>query len=445
MNQLTQGSTNHLLTNTAVWSPDGQWIYFDARSDPNGSVFDSPIVGRVNAVDRRTEILYRSQNDAHVGVVTASPTDDRIVFIHGPEHPDSEYPTEQWSYNAFHRRGVLLDTHPPTVDSNLAAIKNPDAINNLDARDLTPPFTPGALRGGTHVHVFSGDGRLVSFTYEDHVLANSEDPNVEQNRRGVGVSISGKQVCVPQTHPRNHGGTHFSVLVTRTWDAPDPGSDQISRAYSDAWVGDHGYLDTDGRNRRRAIAFLGDCITGDGQPITELFIVDLPRDLTLPGDGPLQGTESTRPSPPAGIRQRRLTHTSDRKFPGVFGVRHWPRSSPDGERIAFLMRDDRGVSQLWLVSPRGGPPQQLTDSSPPIQSAFTFRSDGKRIACVIDSRVCEVDTQTGEIQPLTPAVPDETAPLSLACVYNPSGTQIAFLRRVPTPNGPRNHIFTCPT
>jgi len=33
----------------------------------------------------------------------------------------------------------------------------------LDARDVTVPFRPGALRGGTHAHQFSGDGRLDRF------------------------------------------------------------------------------------------------------------------------------------------------------------------------------------------------------------------------------------------------------------------------------------------
>jgi hypothetical protein len=38
------------------------------------------------------------------------------------------------------------------------------SARNLDARDLLPPFTPGALRGGTHVHQFSPDGMIVSST-----------------------------------------------------------------------------------------------------------------------------------------------------------------------------------------------------------------------------------------------------------------------------------------
>ena len=56
----------------------------------------------------------------------------------------------------------------------------PGVIERLDARDLVPPFTPGALRGGSHVHLFSPDGRLVSFTYEDAVL--DAPPRIEGDK-----------------------------------------------------------------------------------------------------------------------------------------------------------------------------------------------------------------------------------------------------------------------
>lgn len=49
-------------------------------------------------------------------------------------------------------------------------------LQPLDARDLTPPFTPGALRGGSHVHVWDAAGDWVSFTYEDHGLAQFKEP-----------------------------------------------------------------------------------------------------------------------------------------------------------------------------------------------------------------------------------------------------------------------------
>lgn len=47
-----------------------------------------------------------------------------------------------------------------------------------------PPYTPGALRGGSHVHVYSPNGQFVSFTYNDHVL-HERDPALDLRNVGV--------------------------------------------------------------------------------------------------------------------------------------------------------------------------------------------------------------------------------------------------------------------
>ncbi|MCV4733158.1 DUF3748 domain-containing protein, partial [Escherichia coli] len=76
-------------------------------------------------------------------------------------------------------------------------------------------------------------------------------------------------------------------------------------------------------------------------------------------------------APPAGVSQRRLTFTHHRRYPGLVNVpRHWVRANPQATAIAFLMRDDAGVVQLWLISPQGGEPRQLTHHASGIQSAF---------------------------------------------------------------------------
>ncbi|WP_404306206.1 DUF3748 domain-containing protein [Neorhodopirellula lusitana] len=434
MKQITFGDDNILLTNISVWSHDGQWIVFDTRIDRDGANFDCDWIGRVHVDSGTVQKLYLAKHGAKVGVVTASPTDERLVFIHGPEHPTSD-----WSYNAFHRHGCVIAQQASSTD---------DAIwqsSRLDARDIVSPFTPGALRGGSHVHVFSGDGQWVSFTYEDHVLATTDEANCQRNQRNVGVSVPVQSVVVPKTHPRNQDGSHFSVLVSQTSDNPRPGSDEISRAYSDAWVGQDGYRRADGGLQKRSIAFIGDCVDESGQTVPELFVVDLPNAVTHAGGGPLCGTSTTRPVPPAGTCQRRITRTTDRTFPGVHGVRLWPRSSPDGEVIAFLMRDDHGVSQLWRVSPRGTDLRQLTTGDLPIASAFSFRCDGAMIACVIGERVCEVDVQTGEVVALTLSDDSGSPPLELACVYSPDGKSIAYLRRLRSAIGEANQVFVCST
>jgi hypothetical protein len=413
--QLTHAPRGHILTNTGVWSPNGAWIVYDTRSDAAGDLFDGRRIERVNVHTGEVELLYESRNGAHCGVATCSPVDERVVFILGPEHP-----TPDWRYSAWHRQGVIVDS------------RRPGEIVPLDARNVTPPFTPGALRGGTHVHVFSPDGTLVSCTYEDHVLAECTrcEAAVDLNQRNVAVCVP-HPVTVPRTHPRNHDGDFFSVVVTQTTNRPRPGSDEIDRAYEDAWIGSA---------QRRALAFLGNVVTATGGRLTELFRVVIPNDLTLPGNGPLEGTTTRRPAPPEGVCQQRLTFTEERPFPGVCGPRHWPRSSPDGSRIAFLMRDDAGRAQLWTISPSGDELRQLTRDVFPTASAFTWNDAGTHLAYVAANRVTIVDAATGASRPLTQQCDDELAPRPEACVFSPDGSQIAFVRRLTSAAGCFNQV-----
>ncbi len=423
--QVTDALHGHILTNFGAWSADGEWVVYDVRSDPAGSVFDGRRIERVHVESGEVEALYTSTGGACCGVVTASPADDRVVFIHGPENP-----TPEWSYAAWHRRGVVVRAGTPG-----------EAVN-LDARDLTAPFSPGALRGGTHVHTFSGDGRWVAFTYEDHVLAELGDGDGHEfNQRNIGVSVPAGPVTVGRDHPRNHDGSHFSVLVTRTVNHPRPGSDEIDRAFEDAWVGVGGYVRPDGTRWRRAIAFQGQVVAADGQAVSEVFLVDLPDDLTVRGDGALEGTATTRPAPPRGVVQRRLTFTTDRKYPGIQGPRHWLRSSPDGSRIAMLMKDDAGVVQIWTISPNGGEPSQLTHNTYDVASAFTWSPDGRWIAHGMDGSACVTDADSGKTWRLTDKSDEARAPRPEACVFSPDGKRIAYVRPVVQQGQTCNQIF----
>lgn len=412
--QITSTRRGHILTNTGAWSPDGQWIVYDTRSDAAGALFDGETIEAVNPNRGEVRELFRAAHGAHCGAATFHPREPRVVFILGPENPAPD-----WSYCAWHRRGVVVE------------MQKPGLARNLDARDLTPPFTPGALRGGTHLHVWDGAGQWVSFTYEDHLLAQFAAASAanDLNQRNVGVSIPGRPVRVPKDHPRNHDGEFFSVLVTRTVANPRPGSDEIKRACEEAWVGLEGYARPDGSRQRHALAFQGSVVTAAGQTIAEVFIADLPEDLTRPDEGPLCGTGTRAPYPPRGVIQRRLTFTADRKFPGLQGPRHWLRSSPDGARIAFLMNDDHGVAQFWTISPLGGQPRQLTRNSWPVASAFTWSPDGRSLAHVMDNSVCATDAATGQTSRLTTRSSEATAPRPEACVFSPDGKKIAFVRR----------------
>lgn len=409
--QLTFDPRGHQLTNINVWTPDSQWLAYDVR--PNGASFTGLSIERVNVDTGVVEVVYRAQQGAHVGVVTVSPDEPaRYAFIHGPEHPDSV-----WHYDFHHRRGVIVSE----PDRELAI--------TLDAMDITPPYTPGALRGGTHVHVFSPDGSRLSFTYNDHVM---HELDRAQDLRNVGVAVPLQGVNPPKQHPREYDGSHYCVLVSETTPQPQPGSDQINRAYEEGWVGQRGYVRPDGRQQRWALAFIGDTLSHHGEKLPEVFIVDLPQDdadYARAGSRPLQGTANSLPAPPRGVHQRRLTFTGERRYPGVVTApRHWLRSSPDGSMIACLMKDDAGVVQLWTVSPNGGESRQVTRGEQGIQSAFSWHPQGGRIALVCDNSLMLCEVASGRMQRLTQrtALP----PSGDAIVFSPDGNKVAFMREV---------------
>lgn len=436
--QITSGRGGRILTNCNVWSPDSRWIVYDIRSDTLGDIFDGTRIELVHVETGEVRVLYEAQRGACCGVATFDPLRSRVVFILGPEDPAPD-----WRYGPTHRQGVVVELGRPGV-----------AIS-LDARDIVPPFTPGALRGGSHVHIYNMpelEAPWVSFTYNDHVLATRTEPTIagEMDQRNIGISVPIQSVVVPKTHPHNHDGTHFTILVTRTVDHPTPGSDEIQRAFEEGWIGANGYRRADGTWQRRALAFQGEVITVNGDTISEVFVVDLPDNPTLPGDdGPLEGTSLQRPRPPRGTVQRRLTFTADRRYPGLQGPRHWLRSSPDGSRIAFLMRDDNGTVQLWTISPNGGKPRQLTHDTRSIASAFTWSPNGYWIAYAADNSIFVVDTESGQSLRLTTRSPNTDAPLPLACVFSPDGKRIAYLRNLLNSKSNReggtgrsNQIFT---
>ncbi len=407
--RITTAAQNHLLTNSSIWSPDSEWIVYDTRKSPEK--FDGTKIEAVNVKTGEVKCLYASKNGANCGVATWHPKDPKVVFILGPEAP-----TPDWSYGFSRRRGAIADT------------RQPGEATALDAMNYSPPFTPGALRGGSHVHVFSADGQCVSFTYEDEVLARLAD-GAELNQRNIGVAIADRAVQVNRLHPRNNDGEYFSVIATRTTAKPQPGSEEISRACEEAWIGRDGYVGIDGVRQKHALAFQGQVTAADGSRHYEVFVADLPEDLTMPETSPLEGTETTYPAPPAGTKQRRLTFTDSRKFPGIQGPRHWLQSSPDGTKIAFLMKDDVGVVQIWTISPNGGTPRQLTKNPWDISSAFSWSPDGKLISCIMDGSVFLTDATSGKSTRLTPktSAPDVLEPY--ACVISPNGENIAYARR----------------
>ena len=433
--QITQGPGGRILTHIGVWSPDSEWIVYDTRSDAAGSVFDGSSIQMANIRTGEVRQLYHAKNEAHCGVVTFHPHEDKVVFILGPEHPDAN-----WQYGPTHRQGLIVaaDTKsPPSAPHPLAPPVN------LDACDLTPPFTPGALRGGSHVHVWDAAGEWVSFTYEDDVLARFLDasPDHDINQRNLGVSIPFPPVQVKKDHPRNHNGEYFSVVVTKTTANPKPGSDEIKRAFEEGWVGANGYTRSDGTRAapRARVSRTGrdrwrrNHFRSVHRGFARRFDASGRRPAGRHGNPRAVSSERLRPASAHFYGQSQMA--------GPPGSAPLAQSSPDGSQIAFLMKDDAGIGQLWTVSPTGGSPRQVTHHRWDIASAFTWSPDGQMIAHVMDNSVCVTQVATGHTYRLTSRADDAASPRPEACVFSPDGNKVAYVRRLSGSGQTANQIF----
>ncbi len=423
--QLTHDAWGHTLNNTQVFSPNDQWVVYDTRN------FEMEL-GRncciriLNTQTGEDRLLYQTQNQTEygpgVGAATFSPTRNRVLFLHGLRNANAERP-----YAMTRRTGVAID------------IDQPQRPHFLDGRDVTPPFTPGALRGGTHAHQWSGDGKRISFTYNDGVLEklSARDPAVS-DLRTVGVLMPEKGVKVASGNDADeYSGEGFAVVVARVTEAPRPGSDEVDRAFDETWIGRRGYRKPDGSEARYALAFQGNVRDATGQTVTEVFVLDLPEHLTkpLPGQS-LAGTPKTRPSPPAGVTQRRITFTEK----GIEGPRHWLRSTPDGTLIGFLATDAAGHTQLFGISPNGGTIRQLTHQPFSIQTPFNFSPDGNSVAYAADNSIFVTDLYTGKPRRITPRSTDDSKPIN-GVIWSNTGDRLVYNRYIDGAGGRYIQIF----
>ncbi|MES1223115.1 MAG: DUF3748 domain-containing protein [Bacteroidota bacterium] len=417
--QLTSESRGHLLNTSQCFSKNDQWIAYDNRNLDTG-IPENGTIGMVNTTTKAIKTIYSTTNQSKygpgVGAVTFSPVEDRVLFIHGIRNADKENP-----YIYARRTGVSV------------LIDKPGFGEFLDARNITPPFTPGALRGGTHAHSWSADGKWISFTYNDFVIdqLSKKDTSIK-DIRVVAVMNNSRNVIVPGTNNvENNNGKMFSAVVTQITDHPVWGSDEIDKAFDEGWIGTNGYIKKDGKRQKRAIAFQGNVRDKDGKTKTEVFVADIPDDITKAKAGcPLEGTETTRPCVPAGVIQRRITFTQK----GIIGPRFWLRTTPDGKWIGFLSTDDNNIVQLYLVSPNGGNSRQLTHNSASVEGPFNFSPDGKNVAYIADNSIFITHLDNGASERLTLRSPKTEKPVG-PVVWSNRGNMLAYNRYIKEDSG----------
>ncbi len=404
---------NFNLDNRYNFSPDDQWLVYDTRTN-EGGIGNCRSIEKINVTTGEIVVLYKTRNATQygpgVGAASYSHRENKVIFIHGLMNCNADRPYQQWR-----RTGVIIDE------------KQPGMPIFMDARDITPPFTPGALRGGSHDHEWSADGKWIGFTYNDAIMKSLEDKTGKKlNLRTIGVSKPLQEVKVDHDPGgENNDGIWYSVLLVKVIPDPVPGSDEIDHASGDCWIGDRGYLKPDG-SWQRARAFLGTVRNSVGTTVPEVFVADIPKIVDIPGDnGPLEGTETSFPMPPRGTIQRRLTYTAETENPGCMGILH---CSPDGSLIAYRAKDREGIDQVFFISPLGGDPVQVTHHRSSVQSAIHWNFDGKAIFYIQDNTVVKHKIRSDGISEKIIKITRRSAQPPSNLVLSHNGKIIAFNR-----------------
>jgi len=422
--QLTNGETGFCINHIQCFSHDDKWIVFDKRND-DSKIASTGSIGIVDVGDGTVKEIYRTQNQTEfgpgVGAAAFSPATNRVIFIHGVRNANEKKP-----YAFTRRTGVAID------------IDHPYKPVFMDARDVTPPFTEGALRGGTHVHSWSGDGEWISFTYNDYIMEQLGRERSEiKDLRTIGVMRPGKVVVADDGSLENHSGELFSAIVAKVTENPKRGSDEIEKAFDECWIGAKGYLKSDGTRQQRAIAFQGNVRDVNGNLKTEVFVADLPDRISKSQtDLPLEGSTSTRPNVAGGVICRRITYSVN----GIQGPRHWLAAKSDGSMIAFLSIDEKRIIQIFSVSPNGGQISQITDNPFSVQGPLNFSPDNKNIAFTADNSIFIAGLESGKSKRITERFTNEERPVG-AVVWSHDGSMLAYNRYKKIGSGSFLHIF----
>jgi hypothetical protein len=417
--QLTVGPVRKNLDNNINFSPDGNYLVFDCR-DGHG-IGGNDRLGKVDVRTGQVTLFYIQSSVRGVGAASFL-TNREVIAIHAL--------LSGAPYDAAVRGGRIL---PAEGDASSPSETPGTPGRWLDSRDVTPPFTPGALRGGTHKHEPDASGQWVGFTYNDYIMKSQGGSDL----RNVGVSRRGRHVTV-HTDPqgRSFEGESFSVLLTACVERPEPGSDAYRQAEGDCWVGREGYPLRSG-GHQRARAFLGQtAVEEDGKTVyySDVFVVDVPDDITVPGPlGPLEGTPTDYPKPPQGARVRRLTRTAVAANRALRGVSGHPRASGDGRWIVYVGKAERAgsiESQLFAVSPATGAVRQLSHlpggvigdprASPDSRYVAASAGDGSIHTWSLEPH------RWGTVVPRTPPNPN----LPTGIVISPDSRRIAYNREI---------------
>jgi hypothetical protein len=351
---LTSSDKGHMLHHNGSFNATDEWIVFDTRNDET-KIGETGEIGIVNVKTKEEKIIYLTTDQTiygpGVGAVSFHPSEDRVIFIHGLLDAHQGMP-----YGMTRRFGMMVNLSSP--------LKGIPA----DFRDVTSPYQAGTLRGGSHSHCWSSDGKMISFTYNDEF--------VNPELRTVGVMVQPDQEIFVDSAAGNIQGKYYSAIIADVIVEPEHGSDQISKAFDECWLGNIG------DDSNPSIAFQGTTKNEDGKDVVEIFLVDIDPQKILQDKGAI-GREGEKIRVPKGIISKRLSHSEN----GLSDLRHWLRSSPDGKFIYALAKDKNGFNQIARCEVQTGELKNISNLDFSISSPINIDPKGEKITFIANNNV----------------------------------------------------------
>lgn len=334
--QISYTDKNHVLDNNDNFSPDDQYLCYDTRGTVfNDNIGNSKTIEKIEISTGIETVLYQPESISGeeaapgVGAVSWHPSDNKVVFIHGP---NLEEVKERGYYGITNRTGVEVSADGKEV------------VTKVDRRDVATdrPTIPGAQRGGTHRHEYSRNGKRIGFTYDDFL-----NPNYDRTIGYMEINSNAPE-----------GYSHYFAVILKPAEKGKSKPGEIEKAYGDSWV------DPTGTMR----AFIGKVRAENGVDYqTDLFVADIPQKVDITSG--YSGNGNKYPEPPVGINIRRLTHSGE-----VGGI---VRGSFDGQLVAYLSPDDKGVLQIFVT--KAHDTDVTSDQAPQPQQLSTFHSDASAL------------------------------------------------------------------
>ena len=407
--QITFSAKNHHLDNNDSFSPDGRFLCYDTRETFGPGIENSQSIEKVEIATGVEMVLYTpaasvtgKQAAPGVGAVSYCAVGNRAAFIHGP--PLDQVP-ERGYYAKPNRNGMEV----------IADGSGKRAW--LDRRDVatTRDTLAGAHRGGTHRHEYTLDGKRIGFTYDDWLMPQY-----------------GRTVGYMEKHPKApEGATHYFALLVPVVPEGTAKPGELERAWGDSWVGRHGHMR----------AFIGKVRAEDGVAYEQsLFVVDIRENIDITTAD--SGSATRFPSPPEGVRVRRLTHSY---ADGIV------RGCVEGDRIAYYGFGEDGTRQVFIIASDGSDrhedqakrPVQATHFPHGAGPGLRWHPSGNTIFCISNNGVAATCVKPGPNFGQTVFLtPQSDRPKRFALVCSPDGKRVAFNKAVPTYDAHGNRVTT---